>query len=71
MPSENLSITVEDFPPNYVFRDHAKEFSEKSGIETKVEMYTEQELRKKMTKDIIAHEAKYDVLLLDKRGKSC
>jgi len=70
MPSETLSIIVEDFSPNYVFRDHAKEFSEKSGIETKLEMYTEQELREKMTKDIIAHEANYDVLLLTKQEHS-
>jgi hypothetical protein len=30
-------------------------------------MYAEQGLREKMTKDIIAHEANYDVLLLTKQ----
>jgi len=70
MPSGTLSIIVEDFSPNYVFRDHAKEFSDKSGIETKLEMYTEQKLREKMTKDIITHEGNYDVLLLTKQEHS-
>jgi len=70
MENETLSIIVEDFSPNYVFRDHAKEFTDKNGIATKLEMYTEQELREKMTKDISEHTARYDVLLLTKQEHS-
>ena len=70
MGNETISVVVEDFSPNYVFRDHSKEFSEKSGIEVKLEMYSEEELRKKMTNDILNHEATYDVLLLTKQEHS-